>query len=557
MVTIRPKTALMPGKDRIMNIREVPCSASGAQPSESSVPIIDVHSENFQSIWPSILLAMKNSSFIALDTELSGLGDRRSLMASSIEDRYKAVSIAARSRSILSLGLSCFKLKQKQPCSPISARKESEGQQEKCSAWNYMVQTFNITVLCQDDYTVEPRSMQFLVDHGFDFNKQYSKGILYQRGNDKNHSETNHPSVRDLFSELLNANVPVVFHNAIMDLIFLHQNLYCDLPFKLNSFLCNLSEMFTAGIYDTKFLIEYYMRMPASYLEYVFKKCFRKAMKSVSKNHLLLSFLDYPQSFAYVKYHDLGCHTFSTSLTYQQLQVLVCQRFADHGYCHKGRSCPKSHNMELVLDLDESRPSKTQRKKDRKRKREEEQKTSKVEEKAKTCRTANNETGDIPADLSEHNEENTDQSPEIQKESCSVVSSCEDDDNGSKDSILANDDIESETVTISESVKMLSGVSEMGVQQNMSRSINAGHTAGFDAFMTGYIFATAIAEIGGAQVKDEVKITGGQLSVWRNKIYLTGKEVPLSVAKSNFASVSNFHKEKHKRLQEQKKNIIS
>lgn len=88
----------------------------------------------------------------------------------------------------------------------------------------------------------------------------------------QNHSEINHPSVRDLFSELLMANVPVVFHNAIVDLIFLHQNLYCDLPFKLNSFLCNLSEMFTAGIYDTKFLIEYYMRMPASYLEYVFKK---------------------------------------------------------------------------------------------------------------------------------------------------------------------------------------------------------------------------------------------------------------------------------------------
>lgn len=212
--------------------------------------------------------------------------------------------------------------------------------------------------------------------------------------------------------------------------------------------------------------------------------------------------------------------------------------------------------MELVLDLDESRPSKTQKRKDRKRKREE-QKASKVEEKSKTCRTANNETGDIPADLSEHNEENTDQSPEIQEESCSVVSSYEDDDNGSKDSILANEDIESKTVTISESVKMLSGVSEVGVQQNISRSINAGHTAGFDAFMTGYIFATAIAEISGAQVKEELKITGGQLSVWRNKIYLTGKDVPLSVAKSNFASVSNFHKEKHKRLQEQKINVIS
>ena len=39
--------------------------------------------------------------------------------------------------------------------------------------------------LCSEDYIVEPSALKFLVDHGFDFQKQYSKGIPYYRGQDK------------------------------------------------------------------------------------------------------------------------------------------------------------------------------------------------------------------------------------------------------------------------------------------------------------------------------------------------------------------------------------
>ena len=101
----------------------------------------------------------------------------------SMDDRYKGMCDVAKTRSIVSLGISCFKSKTEDNTG--NSAKGEAGNHTNSSITSYDVQTFNIFVLCSENYIVEPLSLIFLVEHGFDFNRQYEKGLSYHRGNDK------------------------------------------------------------------------------------------------------------------------------------------------------------------------------------------------------------------------------------------------------------------------------------------------------------------------------------------------------------------------------------
>ncbi|XP_027876634.1 target of EGR1 protein 1 [Xiphophorus couchianus] len=490
------------------------------------VPVIDVHSNNFKELWPAMVVAIKTSSFIAIDTELSGLGNRKSLLAESIEDRYKAICHAARSRSILSLGIACYKkLDQKPPDS-------------------YLVQVYNLTLLCSEEYIIEPQSVQFLVQHGFDFNKQYGSGIPYCKGNNKGGSDDRGVHIRTLFTELLRARKALVLHNGLIDMAFLYQSFYAHLPERLATFTADLSEMFPAGIYDTKYVTEFELRLTASYLEYAYKKCKLENSRSVTSGsagpHVHLEFCQYAGDLStYVDYRQCP------AVTSIEGHTDVCQRFSAFGWCPNGTKCPLSHDTDLIILQDEK--CKDEKRKKRKRRREKKGASDIAED----CSTFDGTPKDKIPNMEADEEEAAGDQMEAHEKSRTDGNSRMDDGWDTKTDDEEENGVGEETNPGDSAASAGEGTGVRSAESNAEakKKADAGsHRAGFDAHMTGYIFAYSCAllkkEAEPGPVGADAESEESWLPVCVNKIYLSGKAAPLNVVKSTFAKSSKAHVQK-------------
>ncbi|XP_030311328.1 target of EGR1 protein 1 [Calypte anna] len=528
------------------------------------VPVVDVQSDNFAELWPSMLLALRSATFVAVDTELSGLGARKSLLSPCIEERYKAVCSAARTRSVLSLGVACFK------------------QLPEQSEHTYLCQIYNLTLLCTEDYVVEPQSVQFLVQHGFDFNKQYSQGIPYHKGNDKG-NENQSRSVRTFFLELIRAKKPLILHNGLIDLVFLYQCFYAHLPDNLGTFTADLSEMFPAGIYDTKYASEFETRFVASYLEYAYKKCKREnlKLKDSSSQHLTIEFCNYPANVScYIDYRHCSLEQESHSVEGEN-KVPVCEKFSAYGWCPKGVKCPQSHNIDLIIDEDDKHWEEKRKKRKHKWKRrkntEEATKALEQENSGKEMETAQNGeegpprkqscykpaaatelAGIIPSSEGRSREKNSmDMEPEVGSDTTAQ----QEENLESMEGIAAHteaamspsargnasdsDQVEGKSEVPARSLPETDAACAAGKEKESHGPPSQGgtHRAGFDAFMTGYIMAYVWMLKKG---KNTDTGTGPWLPDCHNKLYLSGKSVPLQIVKSLFSKSSKAHSQKMK-----------
>ncbi|KFP44899.1 Target of EGR1 protein 1, partial [Chlamydotis macqueenii] len=390
------------------------------------------------------------------------------------------------------------------------------------SANAYLCQIYNLTLLCTEDYIVEPQSVQFLVQHGFDFNKQYSQGIPYHKGNDKG-NENQSQSVRTFFLELIRAKKPLVLHNGLIDLVFLYQSFYAHLPDNLSTFTAD-------RIYDTKYASEFETRFVASYLEYAYKKCKREncKLKDSSGKHLTVEFCNYPANMSrYIDYRHCSLEEESHNVGGGN-KVPVCEKFSAYGWCPKGVKCPQSHNIDLIIDEDdklwEEKRKKRKHKWKRRKNAEEPAKAFEQESSGKEVEIAQNGEEGPPRKQSCYE-------PAAATELAEIAPNTEDtplEENATDMELVSSD-----TTRAAEKEK----------ETHSPPSQGGTHRAGFDAFMTGYIMAYV-------WMLKKGKSTDAGAAPWlpdcHNKLYLSGKSVPLQIVKSLFSKSSKAHSQKMK-----------
>ncbi|KAL6437322.1 hypothetical protein ACFW04_005079 [Cataglyphis niger] len=307
--------------------------------------MIEVTSENFNTIYPHLERVLKDASFIAIDTEFTGLNvdDIKNSLFDSINERYEKQRCNIQSYIIIQFGITAFQ------------RVQNENE--------YTAEAFNFFVLPKSipsknrQLIWQIAALEFLTAYEFDFNKLAYKGISYlneidqatlqqqlqdnvlfrnversisykeedilkdyinqvsewlNKASDETSSfkiDTSTPILQYLmhkelrnrfpnvwtfsgnnmvtvmkispdsrklleqeegsilenvllesyigfskvFKLLVTLKKPIIAHNALLDLMFIHQQFYKPLPQKYTDFKDNIHQLFPT-IYDTKFL---------------------------------------------------------------------------------------------------------------------------------------------------------------------------------------------------------------------------------------------------------------------------------------------------------------
>ncbi|KAL6051456.1 CAF1-domain-containing protein [Balamuthia mandrillaris] len=498
------------------------------QKGSHSVGIVEVTRENWETVKPSILAALREATFVALDTEFSGLGaDKRGRMAQNLEDRYQAISKVVQSHSLLQLGVSIFKRTSALSASTSSLASASSMLQKAAVSPSYEVQTFNFWLHGEGEFTVTAASMAFLAESGIDLNYLFSKGIPFapvgctaasssSNGTTKRSQKQqeqqplSHPKI--VLDQIMASQLSIVLHNGFMDLIYLYHSFIGKLPQQLSQWVGSMAELFPR-IYDTKYITDYHTSEQASYLEYLYFKCERNDPRSSLRVEYL------PQFTVCVPpevWNEVAVST-TTSNTLQR----CCEQYANHGWCSLGSCCPDSHDIERILDqqamLKEAQASaKSARNKRKRRKRRHKANQPTTEKKNEEDEEEDGDDGDEEEEQkkAKEKEDEKNQNEKLQRTKKKAKTSPQQgkartEETGTKEG--------------EEALKTIPTQDQLPAE-HPSLHIGKMHSAGFDAFATGFIYTVYMSKFGAAG-----------MHALGNHVYLVGKDFPLKIQKSSFA----------------------
>ncbi|KAJ2447615.1 hypothetical protein GGF42_005394 [Coemansia sp. RSA 2424] len=474
----------------------------------------DVTRTNIEALSKDISAQIAKAKFISIDTEFTGLVLSNAsrvfglntaewvTRAVNMREKYKAMANIAKTHALVSMGLSTFSVRHTRPGS-------------------YNVHNFNFLLQAQNSHLINPTSISFLAENGFDLGRQATKGIRYFSGPNPQPVEVKTPAInkegrliREVFFDIVRAGVPLVIHNGLFDLVYLYQSFFGPLPDTYESFVFDLSEMFPGGIYDTKIIAENEAPGTATYLAYMYHKCERAQKLRMERGEPALS----------LRLKDSLLHG-SSEPKVRCLQLLsdtrspkpYCEQFALHGHCRYGKRCFRSHDVNFILDCQEKEAAAAE---------EElgvEADETSADDSAGDKKRKRDDTMDVDASASD---------PPSKAVKTDAVNSVQQ----AVATTAMADCLPVDTQTDSASAPLaLPPPAEESKEANGSDSLitpgepplNMYHTAAYDAFMTGYIFASF------RLVLDD------KMSNYKNKVYLTGgSESPLLIKAGPYANTS-------------------
>ncbi|KAJ1719824.1 hypothetical protein LPJ53_005477 [Coemansia erecta] len=449
--------------------------STGKNIGSTSAVYNDVTRSNIESLFPSIRQRIQKSVFISIDTEFTGLAISNPspvfkfnttewvTRATDMAEKYRAMTNIVKTHALVSMGISTFSRRHTRPGS-------------------YNVDNFNFTLQQQNSHLINPNSVAFLAQNGFDLNKQATEGIRYFGGPNPKPPSVKTPEIneegwmiREVFLDIVRRRVPLVIHNGLFDLMYIYQAFLGPLPDSYQSFVYDLSEMFPGGIYDTKHIVEKNDPKSASFLAYLFHKNERIQKQRLEKDEPAVC-IRLKDRIAYKpKTVDEQSLPKSDNIT----NAPFCEQFAAHGHCRNKDMCPKSHDINFIIDCQD------------------------LQEVPADGNVAANHG---PAHKKRKRDADQDTNGEAQSNRTVKVASSAD------VNASPNGGLEDMSVSASTDSELLA---------------NMYHTAAYDAFMTGYIFASY-------QI-----LLGDKMADFANQVFLMGQSGnPLLIKPGRYSSLS-------------------